>query len=181
MRFFEQPILNAPYKVPSHHWELDGDGRPTDVILNRRRGAELVSAIPGAKTTTSAQEAMVFDSGLGLSTAGQEYNPTPFINELRAEIDTWRRLPNPDQWQVSPVTADAQRRPPPLHVLPYASTRARDSKAKTPASPSGSPGQIVRPVVVRPVARRKTSPVVQHPDGVPGGSGLSLHLILHPT
>lgn len=33
-----------------------------------------------------------------------EYNPTPFINELRQEVDTWRRLPNPTQWQVSPTT-----------------------------------------------------------------------------
>ncbi len=36
MSFFEQPILNSPYKIPGQHWELDGDGRPTDTA----KGAE---------------------------------------------------------------------------------------------------------------------------------------------
>ena len=26
-KFFEQPILNAPYEAPSRHWELDGNGQ----------------------------------------------------------------------------------------------------------------------------------------------------------
>ncbi len=44
-------------------------------------------------------------AGDDLSTEEQEYNPTPIINEVRAHVEAWRRLPNPDQWQVSPETA----------------------------------------------------------------------------
>lgn len=47
---------------------------------------------------------MVLDDGRGLSTRQTEYTESVLINELRAELDIWRRLPNPEQWQVSPVT-----------------------------------------------------------------------------
>jgi type III restriction enzyme len=40
-----------------------------------------------------------------LSTEEQEYNPTPIINEVRTYVETWRNLPNPDQWLVTPETA----------------------------------------------------------------------------
>jgi type III restriction enzyme len=40
----------------------------------------------------------VFDSGHGLSTEEQEYNPAPIINEIRRSVGDWRNLPNPDQW-----------------------------------------------------------------------------------
>ena len=26
--FFDQPILNTPYEMPSRYWELDRDGQP---------------------------------------------------------------------------------------------------------------------------------------------------------
>ncbi|MGQ7793028.1 BPTD_3080 family restriction endonuclease [Faunimonas sp. B44] len=109
-KFFEQPILNSPYAEPSRHWELDLQGRPTDRILPSRRKAELVSAIPAPRRRTRfEQREMVYDTGHGLSTDAQEYNPTPIINELRQEIETWRNLPNPEQWQVTPVTATLLR------------------------------------------------------------------------
>ena len=44
----------------------------------------------------------------GVSTAEQTYDPTPIINELRGYVDTWRALPNPQQWQVTPETARRQ-------------------------------------------------------------------------
>jgi type III restriction enzyme len=28
--FFEQPILNSPYEIPTRHHDLDKDGQPTD-------------------------------------------------------------------------------------------------------------------------------------------------------
>lgn len=40
-----------------------------------------------------------------LSTADQEYNPTPIINEIRQHIATWRELANPADWGVTPATA----------------------------------------------------------------------------
>src|ERR1700728_3288477 len=45
------------------------------------------------------------DAGDNLSSAEQEYNPTPIINEVRTYVETWRILRNPDQWQVTPETA----------------------------------------------------------------------------
>lgn len=38
--FFEHPILNPPYDCAARHWELDGDGQPTQKILPIRRRAE---------------------------------------------------------------------------------------------------------------------------------------------
>ncbi|MEX6508636.1 hypothetical protein [Jiella sp. M17.18] len=108
--FFEQPILNSPYRKPSRQWELDLQGRPTDRILDTRRRAELISAIPAPKKRSRAEQAeMVYEAGHGLSTDVQESNPTPIINELRQEIETWRSLPTPEQWRVSPVTANLLR------------------------------------------------------------------------
>ena len=46
---------------------------------------------------------MIFD-GDGLSTEATEFNPSPIVNDLRQELDVWRRLPNPSQWKVTPVT-----------------------------------------------------------------------------
>lgn len=48
---------------------------------------------------------MVFDEGKGLSTAEQQYDPTPIINEIRQHVDQWRAWPNPSEWQVTPETA----------------------------------------------------------------------------
>ena len=44
--FFEQPLLNAPYKYPSRHREPDDHGQPTQKILDYRRPAKFISPIP---------------------------------------------------------------------------------------------------------------------------------------
>ena len=110
-RFFEKSILNSPYAEPGEHWELDKDGLPTDRIVPRRRKSELLTPIPKPKKQTGKgqQASFVLDSGHGLSTEEQEYNPTVIINDLRQEVEHWRALPNPDQWQVTPVTATLLR------------------------------------------------------------------------
>ena len=48
---------------------------------------------------------MLFDEGKGLSTGAQQYDHTAIINGIRQEVDRWRKLPNPSQWQVTPETA----------------------------------------------------------------------------
>lgn len=106
--FFENPILNSPYGYPGRHWELDNDGQPTNVITANRRASDLITPVPKPKKRKSKakdQSEMVFDAGDGLSTLEQEYNPTPIINEIRGYVDQWRKLPSPDQWQVTPETA----------------------------------------------------------------------------
>jgi type III restriction enzyme len=105
--FFERPILNSPYECPKRHWELDADGQPTHQIIDRRRRAEFVTPIPKPRKRKDApsQQQIVFDEGAGLSTEGQQYDPTSIINELRQHVDQWRSLPNPNQWQVTPETS----------------------------------------------------------------------------
>ena len=43
--------------------------------------------------------------GTTLSAGEQEYNPTPIINEIRSHVASWRALPNPADWGVTPTTA----------------------------------------------------------------------------
>ena len=106
--FFDKPIVNSPYEYPGRHWELDESGQPTDRVLNNRRRSELVTPVPKPRKQRRGgkpQTELVLDATDGLSSAGQEYNPTPIINEIRTYVDTWRNLPSPDQWQVTPETA----------------------------------------------------------------------------
>jgi type III restriction enzyme len=104
--FFDHPILNSPYAYPLRHWELDEHGQPTQKILETRRRAEFITPIPKPKKRkrAAAQEAFVFDEGKGLSTKAQQYDPTSIIREVRGQVDIWRSLPNPSQWQVTPET-----------------------------------------------------------------------------
>ena len=107
-RFFENPILNSPYAYPSRHWELDGDGQPTQKIVERRRRAELISPIPKPRKRggKAEQERLVFDEGKDLSTREQQYERhAEIINGVRREVDAWRRRPDPSRWRVTPETA----------------------------------------------------------------------------
>ena len=106
-RFFEQPILNAPYSYPSRHWELDEQGQPTQQIIEQRRRAEFITPIPKPRKRkgSTLQADIVFDEGKGLSTAQQQYETTSTINRLRQQVDEWRSLPNPNDWHVTPETA----------------------------------------------------------------------------
>ncbi len=106
--FFEQPILNSPYEYPAKHWELV-EGQPTQKIVENRRRADFITPIPKPRKRKKAKKAeqqaeMVFDEGKGISTAQQQYDQAPIINELRTFIDTWRNLPK-SAWQVTPETA----------------------------------------------------------------------------
>src|SRR5437763_458229 len=104
--FFDHPILNSPYGYPVKHWELDDTGQPTQKVIEARRGAKFITPIPKPKKRKAAtQKGFVFDEGKGLSTAEQQYDPTSIINEVRGHVETWRALPNPNQWQVTLETA----------------------------------------------------------------------------
>jgi type III restriction enzyme len=105
-RFFEQPILNSPYEYPSHHWELDDTGQPTNRILDKRRRVALITPIPKPKKRRQTQRDLVFDEeAKALETGSQQYDPTSIINDLRRRVDLWRALPDSNQWNVTPETA----------------------------------------------------------------------------
>ena len=82
--FFERPILNSPYEIPTRHWELDVSGQPTQEIIETRRRADFITPIPRAKKQRAAtqQPGFVFDEGAGISTSEQAYDPTSIINEV---------------------------------------------------------------------------------------------------
>ena len=114
MSFYEKPVVNSPYAYPARHWELDADGQPTNRLVESRRRSDLITPVPKAKKRKAAPGAAAqaeLDLAAGaegldpLHTAEQKYDPTPIINELRGYVDTWRALPNPQQWQVTPETA----------------------------------------------------------------------------
>jgi len=104
--FFDRPILNSPYRYPGRHWELDSDGQPTQRIIESRRKADFITPIPKPKKRkgSAAQDEMVFDEGMGLSSAQQQYDQTSIVNEVRSHVDIWRSLPQA-QWGVTPETA----------------------------------------------------------------------------
>ena len=104
MSFFEQPILNSPYGVPKRHWELDEEGRPTDTVIELRRRSDLISAMPKPKSVRGARQSEMDLNASGLEGQEQAYNVNEFVNEMRSQVDAWRQLPNPNDWQVSPVT-----------------------------------------------------------------------------
>ena len=106
--FFDQPVLNSPYERPRRHWELDQTGQPTQKIIENRRRADFITPVPKPKKRRKSspnQTEIVFDEGKGLSTQEQQYDPTAIINEVRRQVDQWRNMPNPNQWQVTPETA----------------------------------------------------------------------------
>lgn len=107
--FFEKPVLNSPYDCPKRHWELDAEGQPTQRIIEQRRRAEFITPIPKPKkrkrTSQQVQVELEFGDETGLSTEEQRYDPTSLINDVRGLVDTWRTLPNPNDWGVTPETA----------------------------------------------------------------------------
>ena len=101
-KFFDKPILNSPYEVPTRHWELDENRNPTGIIGQSRRPCTLVTPVPKPKMQSGQEDLML---GLAdLSTTTQQYDPVPIINEVRSHLESWRNLPV-DQCGVTPVTA----------------------------------------------------------------------------
>jgi type III restriction enzyme len=105
--FFEKPILNSPYEIPTRHWELDPSGQPTQQIAHSRRRAEFITPIPKPRKQKGGtkQDSLVFDEGHGLSNQDQRYDHTAIINAVRLEVNKWRELPDPSTWRVTPETA----------------------------------------------------------------------------
>ncbi len=108
MSFYDEPILNSPYHAPTRHHALDDDGQPLDLapIAGRRR-SKLLTPVPRAKKKSkkAEQASLGLTEAAGLSTAEQDYDLNRIINEIRGHVDTWRAIPNPNDWGVTPTTA----------------------------------------------------------------------------
>ena len=102
-QFFDRPILNSPYSIPNQHWELDQDGQPTNKLISSRRPAKFITPIPKPKKRKFSQGEIFADQDI--STNEQDYETSLFINSIREKVGEWRRLPNPEDWRVTPETA----------------------------------------------------------------------------
>jgi type III restriction enzyme len=106
--FFEQPVLNSPYEEPRLHHALDEHGQPLDVPpVEGRRRSEIITPVPMPRMQTgrTRQGSLALGDVDDPSVGGQEYNPTPIINEIRNHVASWRALPSPADWGVTPTTA----------------------------------------------------------------------------
>ena len=104
--FFEQPILNSPYRSPTRHWELDPDGQPTQQINKRRREARFLTPIPRPGKSATDQQELSFSDSRGLSSADQQYQDIAAnVTNIRREVERWRALPNERDWGVTTETA----------------------------------------------------------------------------
>ena len=89
--------------------ELDSSGQPTQNIIERRRRAEFITPIP--KPNPRRECPLLSNRRAFLKRAkdfqpqNNTYDPTSIINEVRQNIDQWRALSSPNQWQVTPDTA----------------------------------------------------------------------------
>src|SRR5215207_4712938 len=75
---------------------------PSLVLSSAHR---LITPVPKPRKRKGKQPLLDLGDAAGLSSIEQEYNPTPIINEIRSHLATWRRLPNPADWGVTPATA----------------------------------------------------------------------------
>ena len=104
--FYEQPILNSPYERPAQHWELDKNRRPTHTVEPRRRPADFITPIPPPRRQRREQRVIEFDADAeALGDDSQQYELSATINNLRQQLEKWRKLPDPRQWRVTPSTA----------------------------------------------------------------------------
>ena len=103
--FFDRPILSSPYAPPAKHWELDPEGQPTQRVIESRRLSQFFTPIPRSQKQKAQQQTLALDEGL--SSDKQQYAQTSLINDLRVQVDKWRRSPNPNDWQVTPDGAPA--------------------------------------------------------------------------
>src|ERR1700694_1219674 len=105
--FYDQPILNSPYFVPSRHHPLADDGRPLDLPPSEgRRKCGYVTPVPKArKQRQGGGNQATLDLGAGTDAAGQVYGVARIVDEIRQHLASWRAIPNAAGWGVTPSTA----------------------------------------------------------------------------
>jgi type III restriction enzyme len=102
-RFFEQPILNSPYEIPTLHHALDDKGQPTNLPpVAGRRACKLISPVPASKKQSKKGKDTL--DMFGEQDAESQELTLSIINEIRGYVTAWRALNNPSDWGVTPVT-----------------------------------------------------------------------------
>lgn len=105
MDFHQSPILNSPYELPTHYWELDESGQPTNVIREGRRRVRFETPIPAPrKSRAKSQHNASDDISQVLPVENLKRRTAALIYDLRTAVGKWRMLPEKD-WKVTPATA----------------------------------------------------------------------------
>jgi type III restriction enzyme len=103
--FYAEPILNSPYEVPTRHHALSENGEPLNhPPIEGRRRSQYVAPVPKSRKVTVDPKKQ---ASLDLDQQGQgsdQYNLSKLINEIRGHVETWRNIPNPNDWGVTPST-----------------------------------------------------------------------------
>lgn len=92
----ENPILNSPFRPPTLHFALDGQGAPTGEIVEGRRISTYVVPVPAPRHRRRQIE-------MTLDERGGKVTPNDFINELRRYVADWRGMAR-GQWGVTHET-----------------------------------------------------------------------------
>ena len=100
--FYEQPILNSPYFAPTQHHALGDDGRPLEhpPIGGRRRSRYMVPVPKSRRGASAATQAELGFEEIGTSKVSEN----AIVNEIRGYVSSWRDLPDPNDWGVTPAT-----------------------------------------------------------------------------
>ena len=124
--FYEQPVLNSPYYVPTRHHALGPDGQPLDhPPFEGRRQCGYVAPVPKARKQrqrSGASTQTTLDLGAESDISGQAYGVARIVDEIRQHLVTWRAIPNPADWGVTPSTArllEYWRNPPEEALRPF--------------------------------------------------------------
>lgn len=106
--FYEEPILNSPYLVPTRHHALGENGQPLDLPPEAgRRRCSYVVPVPKARKQRRRVGAGQTRLALGETAAsdGPDYSVARIVDEIRQHLAAWRAIPNPNDWGVTPSTA----------------------------------------------------------------------------
>ena len=92
------PILNPPYDAPAQYFVIGPQG-PTGEIKDGRRPSESLIPIAAARKGVKTDEG--FQETLDIHLTGERRERNDLINELRREVDKWRRY---DYERVTPTS-----------------------------------------------------------------------------
>ncbi|WP_181707637.1 BPTD_3080 family restriction endonuclease [Chthonobacter rhizosphaerae] len=100
--FYVTPILNSPYHVPTRHHCLDEQGQPLDQPpTHGRRRSKYLTPVPKARRRRPEQAELALHTQQG---EPGTYSENALVNEIRGHVASWRSLPNPNDWGVTPAT-----------------------------------------------------------------------------
>ena len=123
--FYEQPVLNSPYYVPVRHQRSGRTASRSTILRSEgRRQCGYVAPVPKARKQRQRSGAIAqptLDLGAERDIRGQAYGVARIVDEIRQHLVSWRAIPNPADWGVTPSTArllEYWRNPPEEAVRP---------------------------------------------------------------